>query len=386
MEKEDLKEEMQLGDFRILHNYNWFFIGILWAILFLEFKLISFAHAATFAALLLIYTGVHLYNSLMRGEISNNEIVTMSIINVFACVPMLYYAPGFDKDAWLLFVWAGIAVSTFNRMRNIVLLLALFARILVFISFFRGELAQQHQIAIILLKIAMIFFVGLTFATMQKNNYKRTRRIEEVTSVAIVSLAKLTECRDPETGAHLERIKMYTKALARELRNEKNFKSYITDKYVKDLAQSSILHDIGKVGISDGILLKKDVLTPEEREIMKKHSVIGGDALKHAQEQIGGESFLSLAQEIAYHHHERYDGSGYPNGIKGESIPLSARIVSAVDIYDALRNERPYKSAMSHDETMKVMTGEMRHYFDPDVIKVMERMRKELCEIAEINA
>ncbi len=249
MERENLAEDMQLLDFRILHDFNWFFIAILWAIFFLELNLISFVHAVTFATLLLVYTGVHFYNSKMKGDISNNEIITMAIINVFACVPLLYYAPGFKKEAWILFIWAGIAVSTFNEMRNIVLLLVLFASILAFISFFQGELAQRHHVAILLLKISMIFFVGLAFATMQKSHYKRTKRIEEVTSVAIISLAKLTESRDPETGAHLDRIRMYTKLLANELKQEEKYKGYITDIYIRELSQSSILHDIGKVGI-----------------------------------------------------------------------------------------------------------------------------------------
>jgi HD-GYP domain-containing protein (c-di-GMP phosphodiesterase class II) len=372
VEKENITEETQLVDFRILHNYNWFFIGILWAIFFLELKLISFWHATTFASLLLIYSGVHFYNSKMKGEISNNEIITMAIINVFACIPLLYYAPGFEQEAWILFVWAGIAVSTFNRMRNIVLLLALFASILVFISFFQGQLSYQHEIAILLLKIAIIFFVGLTFATMQKTHQKRTRRIEEVTSVAIISLAKLTESRDKETGAHLERIRRYTEALATELRKEERFKDYITEKYIKELAQSSILHDIGKVGIPDHILLKKGPLTTEEQEQMKKHSDIGGDSLKEAQQQIGGESFLSLAQEIAYYHHEKYDGTGYPKGLKGEEIPLSARIVS----------RRPYKNEIPHENAMNIIREEMAGSFDPLILRAMDRIHRQFRDIA----
>jgi response regulator RpfG family c-di-GMP phosphodiesterase len=390
------KEEIRALDFRLLDNYNWFFLAILWLVLILQWELITFWHALTFITLLAIYSSAHFYNSVMRGEIKNNEIVTMAIINVFACVPLLYYVPGFEKETWILFIWASIAVSTFNEMRNIVLILVLLSSVLLFITFFNGELIEPYQASVLLMKIGMIFFVGLSFAKMQKEHYQkeevltdlntnlegviatRTKRIEEVTSIAIVSLAKLTECRDIETGAHLERIQTYTRILVNELRQEKEYSDYITDKYVKELVQSSILHDIGKVGIPDKILLKKGQLTPEERKIIETHCTIGGDSLNKAHRQIGGESFLSLAQEIAYSHHERYDGSGYPKGLKGDETPLSARIVGIIDVYDALRSKRPYKKAMTHEQAMKIIKGEMKGAFDPLILKVFERASERL--------
>jgi len=392
----------------MLDNYNWIFIGILWLVLFLEWNLIGFWHAMVFITLLMLYSGVHFYNACLKKTVKNNEIVTMAIINVFACVPLLYYAPGIEKETWIVFVWAGIAVSTFSEMRNIVLTLTLFSSIMFFITFFGGYLNGASQVAILLMKIGIIFFVGLAFAKMQKSHHKeeemladlnanleekiagRTKRIEEVTSIAIVSLAKLTESRDPETGAHLERIRAYTHILVDEIRQTEKFKSYtteynsyITDKYIKELVQSSILHDIGKVGISDEILLKPGRLTPEERKIMETHSVIGGDALKKAHEQIGGESFLALAQSIAYYHHEKYNGTGYPKGLKGEEIPLSARIVCIADVYDALRSRRPYKAPMSHEKAMEIMGVEMAGSFDPLIFEAFERVSDKFYEIVE---
>ena len=395
-------------DFRLLDHYNWIFIGILWLVLFLQWNLIGFWHAITFITLLMIYSGVHLYNSVLKKEVKNNEIVTIAIINVFACVPLLYYVPGLEKETWIVLVWASIAVSTFNKMRNIVLILTLFSSIMLFIAFFGGDLTGVSQIAILLMKIGIIFFVGLAFAKMQKEHYRekemlaelnanleerivaRTKRIEEVTSIAIVSLAKLTESRDPETGAHLERIRAYAHILANDIRQEEKFKSYvteynsyITDRYIKELVQSSILHDIGKVGIPDEILLKPGRLTPEERKVMETHSAIGGDALKKAHEQIGGESFLALAQNIAYYHHEKYNGTGYPKGLKGEDIPLSARIVCIADVYDALRSKRPYKEAMSHEKAMEIMKVEMAGSFDPLIFEAFERASNKFCEVIE---
>jgi len=395
-------------DYRLLNNYNWIFIGILWLVFFLQWNLIGFFHAMTFIALLSIYSGIHFFNSVLKKRVKNHEIVAMAIINVFACVPLLYYAPGVEKESWILFVWASVAVSTFNEMRNIVLILTLFSSIMSFIAFFGGDLTGPSQVSILFMKIGVIFFVGLAFANMQKAHYRkeallaglnadlekkiaaRTKRIEEVTSIAIVSLAKLTESRDPETGAHLERIRTYTRILVNEIRHVQKFKSYvteynsyITDKYVKELVQSSILHDIGKVGIPDEILLKTGPLTPEERSVMETHSVIGGDALKEAHEQIGGESFLVLAQNIAYSHHEKYNGTGYPEGLKGEDIPLSARIVCIADVYDALRSRRPYKEPMSHDQAMATMKTEMAGCFDPVIFTAFERVSNQFCEVAE---
>ncbi len=393
---EDKKQQFKNLDFRLLDNYNWFFIGLLWMVLILQWKVISFWHTVTFIALLTIYSAVHFYNSVMKGNIKNNEIVTMAIINVFACIPLLYYVPGFEKETWILFIWASIAVSTFSEMRNIILILILLNTILIFTTFFGGDLTQSHEIAILLMKIGMIFFVGFSFAKMQKAHYKkedqladlnenleekiaaRTKRIEEVTSISVLSLAKLTEGRDPETGAHLERIKTYAHMLVSELRKEENFKNYITDKYEKELVQSSILHDIGKVGIPDRILLKQGDLTPEERTIIKTHTSIGGNALKRAHQEIGGESFLTLAQEIAYSHHEKYDGSGYPQGLKGEEIPLSARIISVVDVYDSIRSRRPYKNAVSHEEAMDIMINKIIGSFDPVILDAFKRVAEKL--------
>ncbi|MFQ5646990.1 MAG: hypothetical protein ACE5GM_08680, partial [bacterium] len=232
---QDLKEEIEALDFRLLDNYNWFFITLLWLVFFLQHKILTFPLALTFFALLAIYTGVQFKNSIMKGRINNNEIVTMSILNVFACIPLIYYTKGFEKEAWILFIWASIAVSTFNEMRNIFLLLTLFASVLAFVTYFQGNLTHIYQLVILLLKVGMIFFVGLSFAKMQKDHFRkekvlldindnleekiadRTRRIEEVTSIAIISLAKLTESRDSDTGEHLRRIQAYTDVLATAL-------------------------------------------------------------------------------------------------------------------------------------------------------------------------
>jgi len=205
-------------------------------------------------------------------------------------------------------------------------------------------------------------------ATELKDNNGSLEQVESAKLITILALAKLAEYRDDETGLHLERIRGYTRIIAEEMATKPNYIGYITSEYVEDIFQSSILHDIGKVGIPDAILLKPGRLTPEEFEIIKKHSVLGGDVLTDIEAQVDGRTFLTIGKEIAYHHHEKWNGKGYPKGLKGEEIPLSARIVSLTDVYDALTSKRIYKEAISHHEAKEIIVSEKEHSFDTDVV------------------
>lgn len=194
------------------------------------------------------------------------------------------------------------------------------------------------------------------------------KNVKDARTGAILGLAKLAEYRDNDTGRHLERIREYTKVLAEELAKIPSYAEYITSDYVEDLYHSSILHDIGKVGIQDSILLKPGKLTPEEYEIMKTHVILGGDALAAVDAHIQGQSFLTIGKEIAYYHHEKWDGSGYPNGLKNYEIPQSARMVALADVYDAITSKRCYKVAYSHQVAKEIIEGERGRAFDPDVV------------------
>lgn len=193
----------------------------------------------------------------------------------------------------------------------------------------------------------------------------QTVMIQEVQDVTVYSLAKLAECRDPETGDHLERIRHYCLIIAQNLAESRLYGAAVNEQYVNTLFRSSILHDIGKVGIRDEILLKPGRLTPEEFEIMKRHSVIGGDALNAACQLLPNQQFLEMARAIAYHHHEKWDGSGYPNGLSGRSIPLSSRIVAIADVFDALLSKRPYKEPMPMDKALEILEEGRGKHFDP---------------------
>ncbi|MCX6640458.1 MAG: HD domain-containing protein [bacterium] len=229
-------------------------------------------------------------------------------------------------------------------------------------------------------------YIGIGRQVVEIDHYERElkRRLEELRQTqgaAMVGLAKLAETRDTETGQHLERMRNYSRLIAEELSTLPEYNLYITEDYILDIYNSSPLHDIGKVGIPDAILLKPGRLTPQEFELMKHHSVIGGDALRAADQQLGGESFLTLGKEIAYHHHEKWNGSGYPYGLKGTDIPLSARIVALADVYDALTSKRVYKDPVSHDQARAIIIDSSGSHFADDVVRIFLKRENDFLKI-----
>lgn len=220
--------------------------------------------------------------------------------------------------------------------------------------------------------------------SLSKKVVEGIRRIKDTQSATIFALARLTESRDAETGGHLHRIRLYSQLLAIELSKTSKYSSYITKEYIHNIYQSSPLHDIGKVGIQDKILLKPGKLTEQEFEIMKTHTIIGGKTLEDAENQLEfkHKSFLSMGKKIAYFHHERWDGTGYPMKLKGENIPFSARIVAVADVYDALTNKRVYKKAFSHDEAKNIIINETETHFDPEIVEVFLNLEKRFSQIS----
>lgn len=210
---------------------------------------------------------------------------------------------------------------------------------------------------------------------------ERTEQVQLTQEVTVFSLAKLAESRDNETGAHLERMRLYTRELALELQSHPKHQTEITNDFIKALFRSSPLHDIGKVGIPDQILLKPGKLTPEEFDIMKSHALIGGDTLRAADLEAGQDSFLAMGRDIAYHHHEKWNGKGYPLGLAGEEIPLAARIVALADVYDALTTKRPYKNAFTHEKSRDIILEGKGTHFDPDIVNAFMARENRFIEI-----
>lgn len=209
------------------------------------------------------------------------------------------------------------------------------------------------------------------------------KKLQKARTVTILGLAKLAEYRDEVTGAHLERIREYARIIANELSTKPAYLNYITREYIEDIYNSAILHDIGKVGVPDAILLKPGKLTKEEFEVIKRHTTLGGDALRAVEAKIEGQSFLTLSKEIAYYHHERWDGSGYPRGLKGEEIPLSARIVAIADVYDALTSKRTYKEAFPHQQAVDIIIKDKGIHFAPDIVDAFTAHAEEFRRIRE---
>jgi response regulator RpfG family c-di-GMP phosphodiesterase len=199
----------------------------------------------------------------------------------------------------------------------------------------------------------------------------------------IFGLAKLAESRDPDTGHHLERIAVYSTRLATALRRNPRYRRQLNSAFVKLIGISSALHDIGKVGIEDAILLKPGQFVEQERLVMQMHAVIGGKCIREIESQLGKSNFLQMAREIAFCHHERWDGSGYPKGLAGEEIPLAARIVAVADVYDALITKRVYKAAFSHETCVEMISAEAGKQFDPAVVEAFLVVEAEFRAIAQ---
>lgn len=211
---------------------------------------------------------------------------------------------------------------------------------------------------------------------------ERTREIARTQEATLETIANLAEYRDPETGGHINRTKGYIKVLAERLKAHPKYKDIIDDTIISSYYKASPLHDIGKIGIRDEVLLKPGKLTPLEFEEMKQHSVIGYNTLKMAANQLGDNSFLTYAMEFALHHHEKWDGTGYPDGLKGEEIPLSCRLMAIADVYDALISKRIYKPAFSHKKSISIILEESGTHFDPELIEIFKEVHEEFRKIA----
>ncbi|QLE86597.1 MULTISPECIES: response regulator [Shewanella] len=219
---------------------------------------------------------------------------------------------------------------------------------------------------------------------LEERVIERTKQLAELQDVAMVAMGALAESRDPETGNHIRRTQHYVKALAKKLAEQSEFATVLTPEVITALYKSAPLHDIGKVGIADSILLKPGKLTEEEFEIMKKHTTYGRDAIIAAEKTMdAADNFLVFAKEIAYSHQEKWDGSGYPEGLVAEQIPLSARLMAIADVYDALISKRVYKPAFTHEKAVQIILEGKGSHFDPKMVDAFSEITDEFNAIAQ---
>jgi putative two-component system response regulator len=212
---------------------------------------------------------------------------------------------------------------------------------------------------------------------------RRAKEVALIQEVSIMAMASLAEIRDLETGYHLQRTKLYVEALCEQMIADGSYKADLNRENANLIIASSPLHDIGKIGISDSILLKPGKFTAEEFEVMKRHTILGKEAILKAESLMHQqETFLRYPIEIVFSHHEKWDGSGYPLGLKGVAIPISARIVAIADVYDALVSERIYKKAYSHEQAVGIMAAESGKHFDPKIVEAFLKVEEKFHEIA----
>ncbi len=211
---------------------------------------------------------------------------------------------------------------------------------------------------------------------------QRTGELQQPQGVTILTLASLAEIRDNETGNHILRTQRYVQALAEYLKIHPDFKSALDEGTIDLIFKSAPLHDIGKVGIPDQILLKPGKLSHEEFNIMKNHTTLGSDAIKVAEKRLGVNFFLGLAREVALTHHEKWDGSGYPAGLKGDDIPVSGRLTAVADVYDALISKRVYKPAFTHEKAKSIIIEWRSTSFDPRVVDAFFAIEEQFKQIS----
>jgi putative two-component system response regulator len=222
-------------------------------------------------------------------------------------------------------------------------------------------------------------------AFLEEEVARRTREVQMVQDITIMAMGSLAETRDNDTGNHIRRTQHYVRALAEELRSTEKFTRLLDDAMIELIYKSAPLHDIGKVGIPDHILLKPGKLTPDEFEIMKTHTTLGRDAILSAERLLNSpSSFLRYAREIAYCHQEKWDGSGYPEGLAGERIPLAARLMAVADVYDALISKRVYKPAFTKEDAVEIIRKGAGQHFDPEVVDAFLAITHRFAEIAAV--
>lgn len=271
-------------------------------------------------------------------------------------------------------------------------------------SKYHWSLADILRALILFLMVELLFWgfakVARRIEVAIEEKLKATHHIQ---AVSINGFAEITERRDPSTGKHIRRIGLYARLLAETMAQDPRYAALVDHEYIRDIWIAAPLHDIGKVGVADAILKKKDRLSFDEYEMMKMHSVIGGDLMAELERQLPYKTFYSLGKDIAYHHHQRWDGTGYPNVLQtgnamaffvqegvgkplaGEEIPLCARIVAVADVYDALVSRRVYKDAQSHAEARALIVAERGKHFDPAVVDAFLKAEPRVVAIAEEN-
>lgn len=290
-------------------------------------------------------------------------------------------------EALLVFLFGSVAALTLVRLRAVLSLAVISAGVALLWAgsnwlFTSSGYYVSPLMPSLALMLSFTVVESLERWEEEKKVRARTREFVLAQEAIIRSMASLAETRDSETGGHILRTQHYVRSLAERLQSRSPFREVLDDETVDMLFKVAPLHDVGKVGVRDSVLLKPDKLSPEEFEEMKKHTTYATSTLQAAEDHLGGNRFLQLAREVAESHQEWWDGSGYPLGLEGDRIPLSGRIMAVADVYDALISRRRYKDAYSHEEAVEIMQGEMGTHFDPRILAAFLEVQDEFRKIA----
>ncbi|MBN2627561.1 MAG: HD domain-containing protein [Spirochaetales bacterium] len=276
----------------------------------------------------------------------------------------------FKNDVGILFYSFPMSLCFLFVKRPYNLIFSLIFSILIVMKIFQLPTASfQLKLSYAVLLIFIVYLFVITSKGFSLIKGHQINSLKKVNSTSLRILGRVSELRDSETADHLKRVESFIEILAASIMDHEKYSGYITAEYIEDLKSAAYLHDIGKVGISDAILLKPARLTELEFEEMKRHTIIGYDLLKDAMKEIEHATLYDLALLIARHHHERWDGCGYPDGLRGDEIPLCARLMAIIDVYDALISHRPYKKALTHEEAVAIITDCSGTHFDPLLVE-----------------
>jgi HD-GYP domain-containing protein (c-di-GMP phosphodiesterase class II) len=317
--------------------------------------------------------GVEVHANIVDAILQGDFLVRPKIAAVYEFIAVVF----FGLLSTILFARCKAVVNL-----TFLFLFALVAVILTVFLFRKGiYLSPLYPILVYTSNFSLLSFLDF---------WREERLLKEKTSLQLTTqeamletIANITETRDPETGGHIRRTRSYVKALAEHIRNKPAYVDIVDDTYIENLIRSAPLHDVGKVGVPDHILLKNGPLTAEEFDEIKKHTQYSKNIIDAAQAKLGDTSFLKLTGDMAFSHHEHWDGKGYPKGLKGEEIPLSGRIMAIADVYDAVISSRPYKGALSHEKAVEIILAERGLQFDPQLVDAFWEIHAAFLAIAE---
>ena len=299
-------------------------------------------------------------------------------IFLLSVIVLNYFQKNLFYQNNLLLAYPIIITIFFSRKRNTIIYSSVVLAYFVAVQVIYKNHNSRENISVI---VILLLFVGSIFlySKFVENLEKKDRQASsELFNTTLTLLGRVAELKDVETHYHLDRVPIIIDLVLKQLQKKSKYSGIIDNNYMSNVIKGSILHDIGKIAIDDAILLKEGKLSNEEFEKMKKHSAVGANLLAQAQRNIENKELFSIAIEIAKYHHEKWDGSGYPEGLKGTEIPLAARIMAVADVYDALISKRPYKKSLSDDEAFLIMKKESGKHFDPEIIKCFTKIHHEI--------